>query len=797
MKNNLLLTSALAFTMLANAQSGKKAIVTNADVSTISKELINGRGCATAIPGEEWNKWFNEKVEEFVKNQQQNKTQLPNYTIPVIVHVVHGGQSVGTYPNVSQAQINSQIAILNNDYAGIGLNNGNAPAPFAPLKANCNINFCLAQKDPTGATLLEPGIERINYISKGWANPTTPTTPAAFQTFVNGTIKPNSIWDPTRYLNIWLTDCNNNVGLLGYATFPAGTGLAGVSSFLGTASTDGIWNWSRAFGNVGTLQAPYNQGRTASHEIGHWLGLIHIGGDGNGNIAGDCNATDYCADTPPQKGGFASGQYGQNYGAPTYPLYATGSNSCAGAPNGNMFMNFMDYTDDAAMYMFTNDQRTRMQTAMANGTFRSLLTTSAASLCNIPAATPSASFNMASNGCINSAVTVNNLSSGNPVPTFAWSSIPATGVTFNPNNTAQAPTINFANPGSYTITVVATNSLGSNNNSKAIVINNCAVASTCLDTLVNFDGNDTLNAFRAGADVAVNGCSPNAGYILGNNCYDDLEKAEYFPASTYTQVTAAQATGVIVLFFKNGSRGTGGNASSAVTMRLYDQTVNTFTGTPSGIKPNNSIGSASTTIGNILAVTSVSNVTYCGSPNLAFGTPIIKPFKYTFATPINLPASGGFFASVVLPTGAQDTAVIFNNGPSSAANRSFEKWSNNVWYEVKTAWSSNFNYAMAILPIIQCASVTAISDKSILNTNINLYPNPSSGDVSIIATLPNEQTLDVQVTNVMGQVLYGSKFTGVTNNVFNLNLGEYSNGVYFVTINNGSEKITKRVILNK
>jgi hypothetical protein len=348
-----------------------------------NQTIIPHRTCGTDVPSAEWNEWFNQKVEEYKEQQALGKVQQSTYVIPVIVHVIHGGQAVGTYPNISQTQINSQINVLNADFAGTGLNSGNLAATgFSVVgAANTNITFCLATKDPNGLALAEPGIERISYVAKGWSNPTSFTSPSTFQNFINTTVKPNTIWNPAKYLNIWVTDCSNNVGLLGYATFPAGSGLSGIPGGTGSSTSDGIWNWARAFGNTGTLLAPYNKGRTATHEIGHWLGLRHIGGDAS-SVSGDCNASDFCNDTPPQKGGANGGQYGQNYGGPAYPLHATGSNSCsAAAPNGDMFMNFMDYTDDAFMYMFTPGQATRMQTAMQNGTYRSQLTANSTSLC--------------------------------------------------------------------------------------------------------------------------------------------------------------------------------------------------------------------------------------------------------------------------------------------------------------------------------------------------------------------------------------------------------------------------------
>jgi hypothetical protein len=327
-------------------------------------QTVINRTCGTEIPTTEWDNWFNKKVKEFKSNLENGKSQIVNYTIPVVIHVIHGGQTVGTFPNLSQLQINSQITVLNDDFAGNGYNSQNTPTVFTSNKSNTGVSFCLAIKNPTGGILSEPGIDRVNYNSI--TTPTSTTypsknpsatnynTPTKFQSFINGYIKPSTIWDPTKYMNIWITDEQSSVGLLGYATFPAGTGLTGLSGF-GTATTDGLWCWSKAFGsNViypgGVYDPTYNKGRTTTHEIGHWVGLRHIWGDGT------C-ATDYCNDTPPSQT--------SNFGCPTHP-YKLGT--CAGNTTGEMFM---------------NDQTIRIQTAMANGTYRSLLTSNSTTLCSI------------------------------------------------------------------------------------------------------------------------------------------------------------------------------------------------------------------------------------------------------------------------------------------------------------------------------------------------------------------------------------------------------------------------------
>jgi hypothetical protein len=419
---------------------------------------INNNPCGTEAPSEEWNNAFQKLVQERKLAQQGNKSQQAVFTIPVIVHVIHGGQSVGSYPNLAQGQINSQIIVLNNDFAGTGYNSANYPATayanwaiaqgiqLTNVDANgrikiadCGVEFCMATKDTLGNTLAEPGIDRINYVTRGWANPTSFATNAALKTFVDGVIKPQTIWNVSKYMNIWITDRDPNLGggLLGYATFPPLTGLSGLSAPYGSPTSDGFWCYSKCFGSAstypsGTYLSGYNRGRTSTHEIGHYLGLRHIWGDG-------VCASDYCTDTPS---GSAS-----NFGSPTYPYKTT---SCAGnQPDGEMFMNFMDYTDDPAKYMFTTDQAFRVQTALTNSPYRKFLGTHG--VCGqIPVL---ASFSNGFLACPGVALNLSNTSSGFPTPSYTWTS--TGGVLSNVN--AASPSITFSAPGTYVVTLTADN----------------------------------------------------------------------------------------------------------------------------------------------------------------------------------------------------------------------------------------------------------------------------------------------------------------------------------------------------
>ncbi|MCH1455558.1 MAG: zinc metalloprotease, partial [Schleiferiaceae bacterium] len=264
------------------------------------------------------------QLQQFISSTSMAANSI--ITIPVVVHVVYNNAT----ENISDAQIYSQLDILNEDFRRLNSDTVNTPAMFQSVAADTEIEFCLAVNDPDGNPTT--GITR------------TSTSQSSFST--NDGVKYSAsggvdAWDTDQYLNMWVCDISG--GILGYAQFPGGD-----------PTSDGVVCDYEYFGNIGTASAPYDLGRTATHEVGHWLNLRHIWGDSNcGN--------DFCNDTPEHSG--------SNYSCPTHP-----SPSCGN--NGDMFMNYMDYTDDACMNIFTNDQKTRMIAAI--NTQRSGLLTSTA-----------------------------------------------------------------------------------------------------------------------------------------------------------------------------------------------------------------------------------------------------------------------------------------------------------------------------------------------------------------------------------------------------------------------------------
>lgn len=432
--------------------------------NTYSDNVQQPALCGFRSPGLEWDQWFNEKVEEYKKS----RAGIVNYTIPVIIHVIHAGEAVGTFPNLSNAQLISQIKVLNDDFSGKGLNIENVPAVWKDLVANTGVQFCLAVKDPKGNILTEPGIERILFSDAGITDPkkvSNSTNNATFLNYVDGQMKPKTIWDPAKYLNIWVSERPAGGTGLGVANAPAGTGLSGLADVtVGTSTTDGLWCWGQCFGTTGTLASGYDKGRVSSHEIGHYLGLRHTWADA---VCGD----DFCTDTPPTKQA--------NFNCPAFP---TNKGTCTGnSTNGEMTMNIMDYTNDPCKYMFTKDQAARIQTAMANGTYRKTLGTHG--LCSKEAQAPTADFVAdKTNGCPGSIIKFSD-QSGNAPTSWSWSFTGGTPSTSN----LQHPTVTYTTPGIYAVQLVATNATGTDKNIKNAFIN---ISKTLLLPLnEDFEGN--------------------------------------------------------------------------------------------------------------------------------------------------------------------------------------------------------------------------------------------------------------------------------------------------------------------
>ena len=405
----------------------------------------------------------------------------PVITIPIIVHVVHNGEAVGAGRNISQAQVKAQLETLNEDFrrkpGTRGFNNN-------PIGVDVEIEFCAAVLDRQGKPMAEPGIDRINGGRVNWS-----------QNDVEGVLKPSSYWDPDKYYNIWVLDLNapssKGGSIIGYAQFPSKSNLPGIPTDA-AASTDGVVVDYHSFGNAEkgnfpTMSAPYNLGRTLTHETGHWLGLRHIWGDTN------CGE-DFCADTPPQAS--------ESRGCPV------GRISCGGP---NLVQNYMDYSDDVCMNIFTLDQKARMRAVMDISPRRNSLITS--NVCgSIVATRPQANFRAeAQQVLLGGSVRFNDLSSNFPTK-WEWTFEGGTPTTSNEQN----PVVTYTQPGKFKVTLVTSNAAGQSEPVVRVqyieVLNQGLCAS-----VTNFNGTPTVRRDTS-----------RIGYVSGQNGRRIQAVSEFF-----------------------------------------------------------------------------------------------------------------------------------------------------------------------------------------------------------------------------------------------------------------------------
>ncbi|WP_229239657.1 T9SS-dependent choice-of-anchor J family protein [Echinicola soli] len=268
--------------------------------------------------------WMEDKIQDR-KGANLRTAEDEVRVIPVVVHVIHNGEQLGQGANIPQSQIEAQIRILNEDYSRTNTDAANTLAAFQPIAANANIQFVLAKQDPRG--LPTDGINRVQ----------GPQTSYRLSDAI--ILSQSSYWDAEEYLNIWVAPLETIN--LGWSSFPI-SDLQGLDYPPTAKETDGVTIDYEYFGEGGNAIAS-SRGRTATHEVGHFLGLRHIWGDGG------CDVDDFVTDTPDQNG--------SNIGC------QTDRTTCGTL---DMIQNYMDYTPDACMNLFTQGQLERMDVVLAN-----------------------------------------------------------------------------------------------------------------------------------------------------------------------------------------------------------------------------------------------------------------------------------------------------------------------------------------------------------------------------------------------------------------------------------------------
>lgn len=269
--------------------------------------------------------WVNDKIDD-KKHFPSLRTLADEVrTIPVVVHIIHNGEALGQGANIPDSQIYAQIRIMNEDFRRQNADASSTLPEFQPVAVDAHIEFVLAKQDPRG--LPTTGINRV----KG--------SQSEYDLSDAGTLSDLSYWDSNDYLNIWVAPLS---GInLGYASFPQ-SDLAGLNFPPSAKETDGVTIDYQYFGEGGNATGS-SLGRTATHEVGHFLGLRHIWGDGG------CEVDDYVTDTPDQNGSNSS--------------CVTSRTTCESL---DMIQNYMDYTPDRCMNLFTQGQLDRIDVVLAN-----------------------------------------------------------------------------------------------------------------------------------------------------------------------------------------------------------------------------------------------------------------------------------------------------------------------------------------------------------------------------------------------------------------------------------------------
>ena len=367
---------------------------------------------------EAFERWLTPKIREV---KAQSPAERAVITIPVVVHVIHNNEQVGSGDNISASQIQSQITILNQDFRRML---GTPGYNTHPDGADTEIEFCLAFVDTAGHQMAEPGIHRVSRQSLGLG------APPYVDVVIDTLIAPNTVWDPERYFNIWSVRISDPPGpweLLGYANFPTSSGLNGLPPPGSGPEADGVFVNPRHFGLSGSIGFPYHLGRTATHEVGHFLGLLHLWGTGG------CNSDDYCMDTPNASG----------------PNFSCSNNTSCGSRD--MVENYMDYTDDACFNIFTEDQKARMRAVLQNSPRRKELVNS--TVCQVPSAQPIPGF--LARDTVNCDGLVHFRDTSQEIPTdWLWY--------FGDGDSSllRNPTHSYDSSGTYAVTLIVSNMIG-------------------------------------------------------------------------------------------------------------------------------------------------------------------------------------------------------------------------------------------------------------------------------------------------------------------------------------------------
>lgn len=669
-------------------------------------------------------------------------------TIPVVFHIVYNPNkqsSVQMNNLITPTIIDDIVARLNEDFSKTTTTG--VRSTWHNLIANTNIQFCLANRDPQGN--VTTGITRTTTTQSYFDSNSSSSVSGenAMKTSTSGIVG----WDHLKYVNIWLCDITDNMNLCsggctaGYA-YLGTTSQSTLPNVQGGIMIDGIVLDYR----IGVFEYPSQLSNleishTVSHEMGHFLGLEHT----FENNSNSCSGDDGFSDTPKIKGPY------QNF----YSSCSSGT-SAQSCTSGTLWQyeNLMDYSD--CFIMFTTQQSQYMNLVLTNGRY-GLVNNQPTSCVPLGPVVPDASFTGCNSHVVeNATITFTNTSTNNPTG-YLWTITPSTGVSFvgGTSATSQNPQVSFATAGTYSVKLVATNSAGSDSVTSATCITVVLPGQGGCDTLSNIGANDTIYYYKYSTAAMA--------YVSGMNTYGDKAKAEKFSGSSYTPGNNVAGTYIYFGKFKYAS------ATSNVNVRVWDAS-----GT-GGSPGANALGTK-----NLLLNTIPTSGSFPGAIYVPFTTPVA--------------VTGDFFVGVEFsdPYVAGDTVVLFTNliGYSQSPGTAWEKYSDNTWHTFEDYWDEPF--ALAIMPVL-CPMTTSDKDMAGDVDNISIYPNPSTGAVSVMIGLNKISEVKLEVYNSVGQLVKSSVMQSGNGGRVDFDLSDKDAGMYFMKIQTESSVVTKRVIINK
>ncbi|MEO8151401.1 MAG: T9SS type A sorting domain-containing protein [Bacteroidia bacterium] len=681
-----------------------------------------GRSCAT-MDYLTWQKSLDPTIEaRMIADEAQLQQLIANpdllktttiVTIPVVVHVVYNS----AVQNISDVLIQSQIDILNEDYNAMNSDVAKVPPYFKSRIGNSEVKFCLASRDPSGNPT--NGIVRVS------------TSTTSFST--NNNVKHTNLgghdaWPMASYLNIWV--CNLGGSLLGYAQFPNG----------GSAANDGVVILYDAFGRL-SAGAPFNYGRSATHEVGHWLNLFHIWGDDGGT----CTGSDQVSDTPNQGS--------ENYGCPCQKV------SCSNNPHGEMYQNYMDYSDDACMYMFSAGQTARITATLAGAR---------ASLASSLGCTPP-SLNAVDAG-ISEIISPVMTPCTNTTSAF----IPEVTLKNYGSDTLTTCTINYKVDNGAVQTYIWTGSLASGVTTNVTLSSVTATAADHLFYCYTTNPNGAADGNVVNDRITGNfiGKSVNTALPLLKDFTSALFPPAYWTNKKYdcstgwARTTTAFQSSPASIYFNNFAQTA---TNSGRYYDLYTQTIDLSSATNASMAFW--VAYAPKTVSNSDTL-EVLISTDCGYTY----TSIYKKWGSTLQTAVAQ-------TTAFVPTASQWRQDFINLGAyATVTNAMF------IFRNITTAGNNMY------LDDIQFDNALAIADNQIQN-GFNIYPNPTTGLFNITCDFNSANAVKVSVVNVLGKLISEQSVLPATGNTIALDLSKASKGVYFVRLETKNGTVVKKLIV--